>query len=115
VFKTRAICSDFVLAQNVACANTFLKRLRGLLFKKSIDKNYGLLIKPCKQIHTFGMKFNIDVLFLSKEYEVLGILRDYKPNQVSKYIKDSEYVLELANGVISDNIRKGDKLKIQNF
>jgi|LSQX01.2.fsa_nt_gb uncharacterized membrane protein (UPF0127 family) len=109
------MCGDFVLAQNVAYANTFLKRLKGLLFKKGIDKDFGLLIKPCKQIHTFGMKFNIDVLFLSKDCEVLEIVQGLKPGRLSVYIKESVYVLELASGVISDKIQIGGKIKLINI
>ena len=69
----QAIRDDIVLFTKVKLANDFFTRLVGLLKTKSLDSQQGLLLKKCRQVHTFGMKFNIDVVFLSREGEILNL------------------------------------------
>jgi uncharacterized membrane protein (UPF0127 family) len=62
---------------------------------KEMPPDQGLLLKKCKQVHTFGMKFAIDVIFLSENGEILYIEENMKPSKISPLIKNAEYVLEL--------------------
>jgi len=55
-----------VLIENLEIADTFFKRLKGLLGRKGIKSNEGLLIIPCSDIHMFFMKFSIDIFFLKE-------------------------------------------------
>jgi uncharacterized protein len=50
-------------------------RMRGLLGRRGLESGEGLLIKPTGSVHTFFMRFPIDVVFLSREGEVLKIAR----------------------------------------
>ena len=52
------------LAGSLTVADKLLLRMKGLLGRKSLDHGEGLWIKPCMGIHTFGMRFPIDVIFL---------------------------------------------------
>lgn len=97
------ILDNKIVLNKVVLADSFFKRLIGLLGKGKLDNEEGLLICHCRQVHTFFMKFNIDVVFLSKQLEVLYIQEDLAKNKISKYIKDSYYVLEL-NGKTAYNI-----------
>ncbi|QCJ41715.1 DUF192 domain-containing protein [Bacillus sp. S3] len=88
------------LAIYVSTADTFFKRLKGLMFSKSLPAGHGLLIQPCQSIHTFFMKYSIDVLYLSKDLEIVGMDETVQPAKVGKIRKKAYSVLELPAGTI---------------
>ncbi|MEH7073674.1 DUF192 domain-containing protein [Neobacillus drentensis] len=88
------------LVNNLSTANTFLKRLKGLMFSNSLPAGHGLLIQPCQSIHTFFMKYSIDVLYISKDLEVVGLDETLMPAKVGKLQKRAYSVLELPAGTI---------------
>ncbi len=99
--RTCSIRSGSVLiAEKVGRADTFFSRLIGLQGKRTMEDGEGLLISPCNQIHSFNMKFDIDVLFLSIDGTVLHTIEYFKPNKVSPKIKRCTDVLELKGGSI---------------
>lgn len=111
--KTLNVTSDAhphketILAQH---ANGFFSRLRGLLGRKALATNEGLLISPCSQIHTLGMRFAIDVVFINKEGQVLAVRNAVAPARAAS-CKGARHVLELAAGSAAHfNIKKGDTL-----
>ena len=67
---------------NVIVANSFFKRLMGLMGKKDID--YGMLFPKCNSIHTFFMKENIDVIGLDENNEVIYKYENLPKNKVIK-------------------------------
>lgn len=67
---------------NVVVADTFFKRLNGLIGKKNID--YGMLFQKCNSIHTFFMKETIDVVGLDENNEVIYKYENLGPNRVIK-------------------------------
>jgi uncharacterized membrane protein (UPF0127 family) len=97
---------ETLLASNVRVADTFFARLKGLLGSTQTE---GLLIKPCNQVHCFGMKYNIDVIFISQDSIVCHIQPDMKPGGISPIIKKAKSVLELPSGRAKE-INVGDKL-----
>jgi hypothetical protein len=56
-----------------------LTRMRGLLGRKSLTRGQGLLIRPTWSIHTWFMRFAIDVVFLDRELRVLKIKQQLRP------------------------------------
>lgn len=94
---------DIVLFDEVKLANDFFSRLVGLLKTKSLDENQGLLLKHCQQVHTFGMKFPIDVVFLSSEGEILYIEENMEPGKISPHVKKAYWVLELKAFILKKN------------
>jgi len=98
-----ALRDNVILFNEVKLANDFCSRLVGLLRTKSLDEHQGLLLEDCKQVHTFGMKFNIDVIFLSREGEILNIKKDMRPGRISQYVKKAFWVLELKSGSLNRN------------
>jgi uncharacterized membrane protein (UPF0127 family) len=89
------------LANNVKSADTFSTRLIGLLNKKYMDKNDGLLLINCSAIHCFFMKFAIDALYMNKDMTVL-YKETISPWKIGKIVKGTSHVLELSEGMASD-------------
>ncbi len=99
------------ILQHVKIANTFFSRLWGLLQQNMQKKSHILILTPCKCIHTFGMSYAIDVIFVSKEGEILKMINDMKPNRCSPVIKNSQYVIEMESSIyLNLGIEEGDQI-----
>ncbi|MBA3053043.1 MAG: DUF192 domain-containing protein [Candidatus Omnitrophota bacterium] len=102
------------LLNKVEIADTFRARLKGLLGRTLIEKDYGLLLVPCESIHMFFMKFPIDVFFLKDRngsYEIASTARNVKPWRMALAPRGTDAVLETAPGAMSA-ARSGDILTI---
>lgn len=99
--------SSQTTAIQVRIADNFVGRLVGLLSHKSLSDTEGLLLVPCAGIHTLGMRFSIDVVFLDRQNKVLGYADDVVPNRIRSAPKGTEKVLEIAQG---NRIRTGINL-----
>lgn len=101
--------SDVILA-DVFLADTFRKRLIGYMFRK--EPHYeAIVIKPCKSIHTFFMKFSIDVLFVNENMEIVKKIEGLKPGKVILPIKEATIVVESKAGILK-SFKTGDKIVI---
>ena len=86
-------------------------RMRGLLGRSGLEPGHGLLIMKCGTIHTFGMQFPIDVLFLTKEGTVTRICRDLGPMRIASGGYRASMALEIQSGWLSHEAAKsGDTL-----
>jgi uncharacterized membrane protein (UPF0127 family) len=95
---------------NVFIADSFIKRLFGYMFRKKPHHD-AILLKPCNSIHTFFMMFNIDVLFLSGDMEVIKKIENLRPGQVITKVIGAKIVIESKDGVLN-HIKVGNKLDI---
>lgn len=103
-----------VLSDQCRLANTFFKRAIGLLNRNSIRPGEGLLLDNCHGIHTVGMRFPIDVLFLDKGLRVIRVAINLKPFHVGPAVKDAIYVLELPAGTIDQTKTEvGDQIQFR--
>lgn len=101
------------LATKVRKADNFLTRLVGLLKRTNLGPEEALWLMPSKGIHTVGMKFPIDVVFLNKDCHVLGLTSGMSPYRISGVYLRSYSVLELPNGTIRKSRTEiGDQLEI---
>lgn len=111
--KASIIKNGQILTENAEIAGSFFSRFRGLMFKKSIDADYALHIKPCNQIHMLNMRFAIDAVYISASGTVVKIDKNVKPNKICKAVKDAKSVLEMNCGAATEfGIREGDRLEI---
>jgi uncharacterized protein len=78
-------------------ATSMWSRFWGLMGRRSLPGEEGLLIDPCNSVHTFFMRFPIDVLFLDGDGRVLKIASDLKPFRMAVG-RGSRRVLEIAAG-----------------
>jgi hypothetical protein len=94
-------------------ADSSLKRLVGLLGKRFLAPGRGLFIVPSQAIHTVGMAFPIDVIFVDKKYSVVGIREAVRPFRVTRVFWNALGVLELPVGTVSGSRTEvGDQLKV---
>lgn len=70
------------LHPNVPVAKDFRTRLRGLAFRDRADAGPGLLIPRCASVHTFGMRFALDVYFLDGEGAAIAVRRAVPPRRI---------------------------------
>jgi uncharacterized membrane protein (UPF0127 family) len=68
-----------IVSDNCHFANSVLKRMIGLLNRGQLGRGEGLLLDRCYGIHTFGMRFPIDVLFLDKDLRVIRAVKALPP------------------------------------
>jgi uncharacterized protein len=105
--------NENLLDFNVLTAVTFLERAGGLLFRPKLNINELLLLKPCSSIHTIGMKYDIDIIYLSKKGEILKIIKNLKPLKFSICFR-ANMVLEFASSELRIfNFKLGDQVVIR--
>lgn len=111
--KLEILYNDKNISKNITLADTFWLRLTGLIPRKGLQPDEGLLIRPCRQVHTWFMSFALDIIFLDKEGQIVYLLPEMKPGKISPFIKEGFQVLELAPGAISvHQLKIGERLEI---
>jgi uncharacterized membrane protein (UPF0127 family) len=88
------------IAGNITVARSLRARMKGLLGKKEMAEEEGMLIQPCKGIHTFGMQFAIDAIFFDRNNRVVAIWRGLPPNRLTPFYFRAVGVLELPAGAL---------------
>ncbi len=88
------------------------ERTRGLLSHDSLPDGEGMWFPACRLIHTFGMKFSIDLVYLNEQLEICKIVEDMRPGRLSACLA-AESVIELISGAAKKlGLSKGIRLKI---
>ncbi len=100
------------LPQEVLVADTMAGRLSGLLGTDAPDPRKAIHFIPCNGIHTIGMRYPVDVVFLNREGAVLRVVRNLLPNRAAGPVPSSASALEFAAGAL-DNVEVGDRLSVQ--
>ena len=95
------ITKGTTIAQKGQIATSPIKRLVGLLGRKNLSPNQALVLRPCSGIHTFFMRFALDVLFLDRNMRVIKLIQNYPPNRLSPTIWGAKIVVELPVGKIA--------------
>jgi uncharacterized protein len=99
------------LAHCVEVADNGEKRRRGLLGREMLSAGQGLWIVPCEAVHTVGMQFPIDLVYLDRDRRVEKVRNDVPPWRLSVCFS-AHSVLELASGSIRrTGTKPGDKLQ----
>lgn len=101
-----------VFLGTVQIADSFRTRLQGLLGSKSLPSFRGLLLKPCQQVHTIGMRYPISIWYVNKELEIIKIIDELLPNHFSPFIRQSQMIIEFPStwAQLTES-RAGDKLE----
>jgi len=108
------------VANNVRVARTFWQRAKGLLGEKSLPEGHALWIQGsdlvgCNSIHTFFMRFPIDVIFVDRNLKVTKVYRNLGPWRVTWPAPGAHSVFELPAGSLSlHTVEVGDQLYVGN-
>jgi uncharacterized protein len=98
------------VASTVEIADTRASRRKGLLGRDGLEQSAAILLSPCFAIHTAGMRFPIDALFLNRGGVVVHIARDLGPWRIATSIR-ARVVVEVAGGTLKNHdVRVGDRL-----
>jgi uncharacterized membrane protein (UPF0127 family) len=100
-----------VVVPNLRLAVTFWSRLIGLQFRKSLPSGCGLLLAPCDSIHTFFLRFPIDLVALDRTGSVLQVCRGVKPWRLAFPVRGTHAIVELPAGEVS--LAVGETLSIK--
>lgn len=92
-------------------ADTFLARLVGLMFRAGMAPLGGLLLTPCRSVHTCFMRFPLDVVFLDADFRVVAVVLHLAPWRFTGHNPQACHALELSAGDVARlGIRYGDTL-----
>lgn len=96
--------------EDALLADTFFTRFAGYMFRRK-PHHKAIIIKPCSSIHTFFMKFPIDVLFIDQSNKVIKKLTNLQPRKVIMPVKDAETVIEGEVGAF-DGVEVGHSITL---
>ena len=91
------------LGDKISIADSSLRRIVGLMGTPHLEPRSGLLILPTQGVHTFFMKYPIDLVFINKRRQVIGTCKGLKPNRLSRIMWSEESVLELPERAIEQS------------
>jgi uncharacterized membrane protein (UPF0127 family) len=102
-----------VVADRADFADTGAKARTGLLKHSGLEPGEGLWIAPCEAVHTFGMRFPIDVVFLDRDKKVVKMRAQLVPRRIAFAVRASS-VLELPAGRLAETETQcGDQFEFE--
>ena len=111
-FVVRNQIRGTIIADNVRLADTSRARRVGLLGQAALKPGEGLWIYPSQAIHTFWMRFPIDVAFLDHHLRIRRVYHRLPPFRLTRLVWGARSVLELVSGVLArTGTEVGDELQ----
>jgi len=89
-----------LLGTRIALADGWWLRARGLLGRGELAPGEGLLLRPCRAVHTIGMAFPLDVLFLDSAGNAVALYPRLQPNRRTRWHRAAVEALELPAGTL---------------
>lgn len=103
---------DQVLSRNVSLADSFFTKLMGFMFQPRPADDRGILFKT-NSIQTHFMRFDLDVVFLTKNYEIVRVIRALKPWRITRFHLRAKYTLELPSGTLPAEMVIGEVMEVR--
>ena len=101
-----------VLAEHAEVADTAPSRSKGLLGRDGLGPGEALWIVPCESVHTFWMRFDLDLVYLDRKYRVVKIRKNVPPWRLSACLR-AHSIIEFQAGALSNaDTVPGDQLAI---
>ncbi len=102
-----------VIAERTVLAKRWWDRLRGLIGLRNFPPGSALVLDPCSAIHTFGMRFPIDVLFLDRRGVIRCTAKAVRPWRIGPVCRSGVLAVELPCGTIDRyGLRVGQRLAL---
>jgi uncharacterized membrane protein (UPF0127 family) len=110
-YRVRNVTRGTSIGEAVGCAESSAERRTGLLKHSKLNEGEGLWIVPCEAVHTFFMKFALDLIYLDRKKRVRGVRRAVGPWKFSMCFA-AHSVIELPVGTIDrTGTRQGDEVE----
>ena len=107
------VTSGAVVADRVRIARTLPQRVIGLLARRTFGEGEALVFPACRSIHTVGMRFPIDVVFVSREWRVVAVRSPVPPGRLAVGAWHASATIELPPGAAKRAaVRVGDQLRL---
>ncbi len=114
MLRARESVGGLSLAERMRCADTHWARMRGLLGTRELPAGEGLWIRPCQQVHMFGMGYALDIVFLDEHQGVVHTESALQPWKLSPKVQEARSVIELPVGTIERvGLRIGSRVEIE--
>jgi uncharacterized membrane protein (UPF0127 family) len=112
--RVRNVHRDRMLGDGIKETSSLFSRMKGLLGARGLSPGEGLWICPCNSIHSLGMAFEFDALFLDAGMRVVALYRRFPKNRLSRIYWDARGVLELPEGTIErTGTEVGDEIEFR--
>ena len=113
VIQVENVTRGRTLVSAGAVADNPWTRLRGLIGRSGLAPGEGLLIVPCNSIHMFFMRFAIDVLYVDRAHQVVGLHHALAPWRVGRMYRQAHFVVELPAGTLrATGTEVGDQIQV---
>jgi uncharacterized membrane protein (UPF0127 family) len=100
-----------ILCHKMILATDALSRMKGLMFSAELPECDGFLITPGNSIHTFFMRYSLDIVFLDRNFKIVKVIYDLPPWRMTWMYWRSRQVLEMKGGTLKKNLNPGDVLE----
>ena len=107
-----------IIADKCRLAMNFIARLKGLMFRQCLEDGEALLLAPCNSIHTYFMRFPIDLVFINRDGMAVKEIRNMEPCRMMNPVAHVWATLELKGGLLeslvgSTGTIEGRKIKFE--
>ena len=99
-----------LLLNEVMLTSNALERMRGLLGRPALTRGQGLLIRPCNSVHTIGMRYPIDLIFLDRQWVIKKLVHALPPWRLA-WSPGAHMVIELPGATLTQfDLESGTEL-----
>lgn len=115
-FSIRVERTGQVVASRAEMTRSLASRMVGLLGRSRLDDGEGLILTACRSIHTVGMRFAIDAVFVDGDWVVIRLWNCLRPWRITPVIWRASAVIELPSGTAARvRLAVGDRLLLRPF
>lgn len=100
-----------VISHEMVMVKNVFSRMLGLMFSTELPECDGFLISPCNSIHTFFMRYSLDILFLDKNFKIVKVIYGLSPWKITWVYFKSRHVLEMKAGTMKKGLNNGETLE----
>lgn len=108
----RLVHNGNVIVPDLRIAGSFAARAQGLLARRGLPPGEGLLIHPCRSIHTWFMLFPIDVIFLDTHWRIVRVVQNLNPWRLAWGGHTAVAVVEVQSGWLPP-LQPGSTLRVE--
>jgi uncharacterized protein len=110
--KVCVVSSGTVIASQVQWARSAADRTKGLIGVDALPLGTVMVFEPARQVHTFGMRFPLDLVFCDRDWRVLHVIRSMPPRRMTRLVWRARFALELAGASLPEEVKVGESLEL---